>query len=145
MKSSVQNRMETAGARFVGVPHLYHGALEGWIELARVTYLRPERGRAGAIGRPRGHGAMARSSRRRGPYIALGIFVVLLVAAAGAVAVTLKTSKANLTADSTALAKVAMPVGGGTIQTVSVTNARTNQQIPAQVSGGQIWPSKLIG
>ena len=86
---------------------------------------------------------MARSSRRRGPYIALGIFV-LLVAAAGAVAVTVKTSKANLTADSTALAKVAMPVGGGTIQTVSVTDARTNQQIPAQVSGGQIWPSKLI-
>ena len=73
---------------------------------------------------------MARSSRRRGPYIALGIFV-LLVAAAGAVAVTLKTSKANLTTDSTALAKVAMPVGGGTIETVSVTNARTNQQIPA--------------
>lgn len=86
---------------------------------------------------------MARSSRRRGPYIALGIFV-LLVAAAGAVAVTLKTSKAKLTTDPTALAKVAMPVGGGTIETVNVTNAHTNQQIPAYASGGQIWPSKLI-
>jgi len=69
---------------------------------------------------------------------------VLLLAAAGAVAVTLKTSKAKLTTDPTALAKVAMPVGGGTIETVSVTNAHTNQQIPAHISGGQIWPSKLI-
>jgi peptidoglycan hydrolase-like protein with peptidoglycan-binding domain len=86
---------------------------------------------------------MARTSRRRGPYIALG-FLVLIVAAAGAAAVTLKTSKAKLTTDPTALAKVAMPVGGGTIETVNVTNASTNQQIPAYTSGGQIWPSKLI-
>jgi peptidoglycan hydrolase-like protein with peptidoglycan-binding domain len=86
---------------------------------------------------------MARSSRRRGPYVALGIFV-LLVAAAGAAAVALKSSKAKLTTDPTALAKVAMPMGGGTIETVSVTNAHTNQQIPAYASGGQIWPSKLI-
>ncbi|HUA49607.1 MAG TPA: L,D-transpeptidase family protein [Solirubrobacteraceae bacterium] len=86
---------------------------------------------------------MSRPARRRGPYIALGVFV-LLVAAAGAVAVTLKTSKATLSTDSTALAKIGMPVGGGTIETVSVTNARTNQQIPAYVSGGRIWPSKLI-
>jgi peptidoglycan hydrolase-like protein with peptidoglycan-binding domain len=75
--------------------------------------------------------------------VALGIFV-LLVAAAAAVAVTVKDSKASLTADSTALAKVAMPLGGGTIQTVNVTNAHTNQQIPAYVSGTQIWPSKRI-
>jgi peptidoglycan hydrolase-like protein with peptidoglycan-binding domain len=86
---------------------------------------------------------MSRPARRRGPYVALGIFV-LLVAAAGAVAVTLKTSKASLTADSTAIAKVGMPVGGGTIETVSVTNARTNEQIPSYVSGSQIWPSKRI-
>jgi peptidoglycan hydrolase-like protein with peptidoglycan-binding domain len=86
---------------------------------------------------------MSGPARRRGPFIALGLFVLLL-AAAGAVAVTLKTSKATLGADPTALAKVGMPVGGGTIETVSVTNARTNQQIPSYVSGGRIWPSKLI-
>jgi peptidoglycan hydrolase-like protein with peptidoglycan-binding domain len=86
---------------------------------------------------------MSRPSRRRGPYVALGIFV-LLVAAAGAVAVTLKSSKAKLTTDATALAKVAMPVGGGSIESVSVTNAHTNQQIPSYVSDGQIWPSKRI-
>jgi peptidoglycan hydrolase-like protein with peptidoglycan-binding domain len=86
---------------------------------------------------------MSRSSRRRGPYIALGLFV-LLVAAAGAVAVTLKTSKAKLATDPTALANVKMPVGGGTIESVSVTNTHTNQQIPSYVSGSQIWPSKRI-
>jgi peptidoglycan hydrolase-like protein with peptidoglycan-binding domain len=86
---------------------------------------------------------MARPARRRGPLIALGIFV-LLVAAAGAVAVTLKSSKATLSTDAAALAKVTMPMGGGTIETVNVTNAHTNQQIPAYASGGQIWPSKLI-
>ena len=69
---------------------------------------------------------------------------MLLLAAAGAVAVTVKTSKATLKADSTALAKVGMPVGGGTIESVNVTNARTNEQIPAYVSGTQIWPSKRI-
>jgi len=69
---------------------------------------------------------------------------VLLVVAAGAVAVTLKTSKATLSSDPTALAKVGMPMGGGTIETVSVTNARTNEQIPSYVSDGRIWPSKLI-
>jgi peptidoglycan hydrolase-like protein with peptidoglycan-binding domain len=69
---------------------------------------------------------------------------VLLVAAAAAVAVTVKTSKATLTTDPTALAKVGMPVGGGTIETVSVTNARTNEQIPSYLSGTQIWPSKRI-
>lgn len=69
---------------------------------------------------------------------------MLLVAAAGAVAVALKTSKATLTSDPSALAKIALPLGGGQIETISVTNARTNEQIPTYVSGARIWPSKQI-
>jgi peptidoglycan hydrolase-like protein with peptidoglycan-binding domain len=71
-------------------------------------------------------------------------FVVVLLAVAAAGAILLKTSKAKLSADSVALAKVGMPFGGGTIESFSVTNARTNQQIPAHLTGGQIWPSKLV-
>jgi peptidoglycan hydrolase-like protein with peptidoglycan-binding domain len=82
-------------------------------------------------------------SRRRWPFFLLGFLVVLLAVAAAA-AIAVKSSKATLTADSTALAKVGMPLGGGTIESVSVTNARTNQQIPSHVTGSQIWPSKLV-
>jgi peptidoglycan hydrolase-like protein with peptidoglycan-binding domain len=83
-----------------------------------------------------------RPSRRRWPFVLAFVVVLLGVAAAGAIA--LKSSKATLASDPTALAKVGMPLGGGTIESVSVTNARTNQQIPSHVTGGQIWPSTRI-
>ncbi len=67
---------------------------------------------------------------------------MLLVACAAAVA--LATSTATLTADPTALAQVGLPLGGGTIQSVSVSADPTNQTIPSYVSGKQIWPSKRI-
>jgi peptidoglycan hydrolase-like protein with peptidoglycan-binding domain len=71
-------------------------------------------------------------------------FVVVLLAVAAAGAIALKSSKASLTADPTALAKIDMPLGGGTIQSVSVYGAPTNEAVPVYVSGQQIWPSKRI-
>jgi L,D-transpeptidase catalytic domain/Putative peptidoglycan binding domain len=93
--------------------------------------------------RPRYRSALRSRRTGRGPYIALAC-VVILVLLAVAAAVTLLTSKATLAPDSNALARVDMPVSGGTIESVSVTNARTNEQIPSYVSGDQIWPSKRI-
>jgi hypothetical protein len=46
------------------------------------------------------------------------VLAVLLLAAGAAVA--LVVSKASLSADSTALAKVGLPLGGGTVESVSV-------------------------
>jgi peptidoglycan hydrolase-like protein with peptidoglycan-binding domain len=80
--------------------------------------------------------------RRRWPFV-LG-FVVVMVAVGVAGAIALKSSKASLTADPAALAKVGMPLGGGTIESVSVYGAPTNEAVPVYVSGQQIWPTKRI-
>jgi peptidoglycan hydrolase-like protein with peptidoglycan-binding domain len=75
--------------------------------------------------------------------VALGIVVILLGAAA-AVAIALKSSKATLTTDPTALARVTLPLGGGTIESVRVYGGRTGSAIPVHVSGKQIWPNGRI-
>jgi peptidoglycan hydrolase-like protein with peptidoglycan-binding domain len=69
---------------------------------------------------------------------------VLLVGAAAAVAIALKSSKATLTTDPTALAKVTLPFGGGTIDSVSAYGGRTGSAIPVHLSGQQIWPNGKI-
>jgi lipoprotein-anchoring transpeptidase ErfK/SrfK len=68
----------------------------------------------------------------------------VLVGVAAAVAIALKGSKPTLTADSTALAQIGLPLGGGTIQSVNVYGGPTNSAIPVYVSGHRIWPSKRI-
>ena len=75
--------------------------------------------------------------------MALGV-IVILVGAAAAVAIALKSSKATLTADPTALAKVSLPLGGGTIESVRAYGGKTNSAIPVHVSGTQIWPNGKI-
>jgi peptidoglycan hydrolase-like protein with peptidoglycan-binding domain len=69
---------------------------------------------------------------------------VLLVGCAVAAGVMVKTSKASLTADDIALAKVGLPLGGGTIQSVSVYGAPTNQPVPVHLTGKQVWPSQKV-
>jgi peptidoglycan hydrolase-like protein with peptidoglycan-binding domain len=73
----------------------------------------------------------------------LGLFV-LLVALAAAAGVALATSKATLSADSTALAKVRLPLGGGVIESVNVYGGPTGSAIPTYTSGKQIWPRGRI-
>ena len=68
--------------------------------------------------------------------------ILLLVFAAAAVA--LRASKPKLTTDPTALAKIDLPLGGGTIESVSAYGGPTQSAIPVYVSGHQIWPSKRI-
>ena len=81
--------------------------------------------------------------RRRGPYIAAGLLVVLvLVVAGGAIAVV--SSGASLSADSTALARVGMPLGGGTIESVSVLGGATSHRIPVEVRNNEVWPRGTI-
>jgi len=68
--------------------------------------------------------------------------VILVGLAAAAIAV--KSSKASLTTDTVALAKVSMPLGGGTIESVSAYGGQTNSAIPVHVSGQQIWPNGRV-
>jgi len=69
---------------------------------------------------------------------------VILVGAAAAVAIAVTSSKATLTTDPTALAKVTMPLGGGTIESVRVYGGKTDSAIPVHLTGKQIWPDGKI-
>jgi peptidoglycan hydrolase-like protein with peptidoglycan-binding domain len=107
-----------------------------------ISYLRSP-ATAGRTAR-RTHRKLTLEPRRIRPWhVGLGLGVVL-VAAAAVVALLVSSSNASLSVDSTALAKVGMPLGGGTIQSVTVT-ASDNRPIPVSVSGARrIWPKKLI-
>jgi hypothetical protein len=69
---------------------------------------------------------------------------VLVVAGAAVGAIALKSSKASLSTDPVALAKISLPLGGGTIQSVSAYGGPTNSAIPVHLSGKQIWPNGRI-
>ena len=58
----------------------------------------------------------------------------MLLAVAGVVVagVALTSAKASLTADSMAIAKVGMPLGGGTIESVSVVTGPHSQPVPVE-------------
>jgi len=69
---------------------------------------------------------------------------VILVGAAAAVAIAVKSSKASLSTDPVALAKVSLPLGGGTIESVRVYGGKTDSAIPVHLTGKQIWPDGKI-
>jgi L,D-transpeptidase catalytic domain len=80
---------------------------------------------------------------RPGRYLAGG-FIAFAFALVAFGAVLLLTDKGSLTADSTALAKVGLPLGGGTIEKVTVTTGPHSRQIPVQIRDGSIWPGTLV-
>ncbi len=85
---------------------------------------------------------VARIRRVRGRYL-LGA-AVLLITLLVAGAVVFVSAHATLGADSQALAKVGMPIGGGKIESVKVAAGPHSGLVPAEVRGGRIWPSALI-
>jgi hypothetical protein len=64
------------------------------------------------------------------------VVVGLLIAVASA--------GASLSADSTGLAKVGLPLGGGHIASVSVVTGPSNRPIPVELRGDVIWPRGRI-
>ena len=70
------------------------------------------------------------------------VLVVLL--AAGGMAVALILSKPSLSVDSSALAKVGMPLGGGTIESVSVVTGPHSRPVAVDLKGHQLWPSGRV-
>ena len=86
-----------------------------------------------------------RPARRRGRtrYLIAGLVVVVVLAAAGAI-LALVSAGAGLTADSTALAKVSLPFGGGRIQSVTVVTGPHSRRLPVEIRNGRIWPRGLI-
>ncbi len=70
--------------------------------------------------------------------------MLILVGLLAAAALILVSATASLTQDPTAIAKVGLPLGGGTIESAVVTAAPTNRTIPTYVRDNQIWPRKTI-
>jgi peptidoglycan hydrolase-like protein with peptidoglycan-binding domain len=101
--------------------------------VANVSYLRtPARGRT--ISPAPAGGLQASPRRHRGRWLAGGlVLVVLCVLAAGAIIVS--TSKGNLSADPSALAKISLPMGGAKIERVNVFRGRDQKPVPAKVVG----------
>ncbi len=67
-----------------------------------------------------------------------------MLAVLGVGALLISSAHASLTADSQAIAKVGMPLGGGTIESVTVVTGRSNEPVPVRVSGNKIWAQKLV-
>ncbi|MGZ4184572.1 MAG: L,D-transpeptidase family protein [Solirubrobacteraceae bacterium] len=74
--------------------------------------------------------------------MAAAVLVVLLAVAGAAVA--LIVSKPSLTTDSSALAKVGLPLGGGTIESVSVVTGPHSRPIQVNLKGQQLWPQGQV-
>jgi peptidoglycan hydrolase-like protein with peptidoglycan-binding domain len=112
------------------------------LRVANVSYLRTPLGERDTGKFP---GAAGSAPRRRGrwPWL-VGGFVLLVLAAAAAAALILTSAHASLTTDSQAIAKVGMPLGGGTIEKVSVVTGPHSAPVPVQVRGDKIYPTKLI-
>ncbi|MDQ6836641.1 MAG: L,D-transpeptidase family protein [Actinomycetota bacterium] len=105
--------------------------------MADVPYLRPTPGRSS------GRTHIDGRARGRGRYV-LGAVLLVVVALAVAGAVLLGSASASLSTDSQAMAKVGLPLGGGTIQSVDAVTGPHSRRVALRVSGDQIWPRKLI-
>jgi hypothetical protein len=73
-----------------------------------------------------------------------GTILLIAIAAVVAGGVALETSKPSLTADPVALAKIALPLGGAKIESVSAVTGPANDQVPVRRTGSQVWPTKKI-
>jgi peptidoglycan hydrolase-like protein with peptidoglycan-binding domain len=83
----------------------------------------------------RAHSELTIERRRRlRPWHYAAGLAVLVIAVLAAAAIALKSSNATLTVDSSALARITMPLGGGKVQSIKVTNARGGV-IPVNLSG----------
>jgi hypothetical protein len=74
----------------------------------------------------------------------LGGVVVLVVAGAAVVALLFASAHASLTADSNAIAKIGLPLGGATIESATVVTGRHSARVPVSIRNGRIWPTKLV-
>ncbi len=111
--------------------------------MADVSYFRPAGATEKGARTGRRRTSVSGGSSRRGRYFAGGVLLLAIVLAAG-VALVVTSSHATLTSDSSALAAVKLPVGGGTIESVSATTGAHSAPVPVELRGDKIFPKQLI-
>jgi peptidoglycan hydrolase-like protein with peptidoglycan-binding domain len=111
--------------------------------VANVSYLRaPGAERASR----RAQGGLRSSPRRfgRGRYVLAGLMLVA-VAAVVVGGIVFASAKASLSADSTAIGKIGLPLGGGKVESVTVFGGRSDQPVPVTLHNGVvILPTGLV-
>jgi peptidoglycan hydrolase-like protein with peptidoglycan-binding domain len=110
-------------------------------EVANVSYLRSP---VGARSGQSVDGGITRRRFGRGPLL-VGGFMLAVVAVVAVGVIVLSSAKASLSSDPTALARIGMPLGGGTIESATVVTGPHSQPVPISVRGDRIWPTKLVG
>ena len=75
-------------------------------------------------------------------FAAVGALLAVIVL--GVLAYVFATSNASLSADPAALARVGMPLGGATIQSVSVVAGPHSARVPVELRGRQVWPTRAV-
>jgi hypothetical protein len=68
---------------------------------------------------------------------------LLLLAAAAYAALALAGSQVSIGADPAALARLGLPVTGGSIESVSATEAN-GRTVPVTLKGGRVWPGRTL-
>jgi hypothetical protein len=110
--------------------------------VALVSYLRIPGGTPRSAHR-KGR-AIAAAPRRGGRARYFVAPLLLLAGLAVAAAAVLSSARASVVADSSALARIELPLGGGAVQSVKATTGPHSQAVPVDVRGGRIWPRGLI-
>jgi peptidoglycan hydrolase-like protein with peptidoglycan-binding domain len=72
------------------------------------------------------------------------VLVAVPFLAIAAIAAMVAASNASIKLDSQSLARVSLPLGGGTITEVVAVGGREQQVVPVRLDGHQVLPSKLI-
>jgi hypothetical protein len=67
-----------------------------------------------------------------------------VLAALGAALAVLGASRASLVSDPTALARIELPLGGGTVQSVIAVTGPHSRRVPVVLRGNVVWPKKKI-
>jgi hypothetical protein len=89
-------------------------------------------------------GPQWRPRRRLRPlYFVLAALLAVLVVVGVALAV-LGTSKPTMVADSQALAKINLPLGGGTVQSVTAVTGPNSRRVPVVLRNNVVWPANKI-
>jgi peptidoglycan hydrolase-like protein with peptidoglycan-binding domain len=111
--------------------------------VADVQYLRPTPGgRSRRLNQaPASRGQLRRGHGPRYAGLGLGVLVLAVVVVGG---LLMATAHAGLSTDSSALARVSLPFGGGSIQSAEAVTGPHSTPVPVQVRGEKIWPRKLI-
>ena len=89
-------------------------------------------------------GPQRRPHRRLRPVHFVLIGLLALLAVVGAALAVLGTSKPHLVSDSHALARIEMPLGGGTVQSVIAVTGPHSRRIPVELRGDLVWPKNKI-